>query len=241
MGCPSRCLTRWLLPSFAGRRRRVKSVRRGRYSPVRGTKHVPDRTEQRGNLDGQQPQLHPTPVRPPGIRLAGRTVARERSEGFAADAAQTPEALPRDAAAVLPELLPRLRRLRCARPRRHRTRLGGSPFYRTAPVPTTDDGGRHSFLRPLPISAEGDAGRGCDPQGIRRGALGRPPGPRGPRHLRCRSRRRPRVFPRQGDAVPRDARTDPQDPNPNRTAPDAPKTVSLSWIPIGRVVSWPVH
>src|SRR5947209_14691409 len=66
-------------------------------------------------------------LRPPRSTLFPYTTlfrsARERSEGFAADAAQTSEALPRDAAAVLPELLPRLRRVRSARPRRHRARL----------------------------------------------------------------------------------------------------------------------
>src|SRR3989442_8825328 len=102
--------------------------------PFRGTRHVSDRTRQHTDLDGQQPQLHPPGVQPPRIPPLGRRVDPRLGEGLPACAEETGDAIARVAAAVLPELLPRLRRLRRARSRRHAVPVRRrAPFYRTAP------------------------------------------------------------------------------------------------------------
>src|SRR5207247_882658 len=90
------------------------------------------------------------------------------------------------------------------------------------PVARNRAGSRDPLLRPLPLSVQGDPGRGRDPEGIRRGAFGPPTRAGRARRLRRRGRRHARVLARQGDAVPRDARADPEDPGDARSYHEGP-------------------
>src|SRR5206468_1346688 len=75
---------------------------------------VPDRTGKHTDLDGQQPPLHPPTVRAAGIRQPGRRVDRGVGREASAGGTDAAQAATRPAAAVLPERVPRLRRLRLA-------------------------------------------------------------------------------------------------------------------------------
>src|SRR5206468_10092952 len=104
-------------------------------SSFEAQQNVPDRTGKHTDLDGQQPQLHPAAVRAAGIRQPGRGVDRGVGREASASGAKASQAATRAAAAVLPECVPRLRRLRLAGSERPAALEGGGSVYRPKPLP----------------------------------------------------------------------------------------------------------
>src|SRR5438034_9313299 len=82
-----------------------------------------------------------------------------------------------------------------------------------------DAGNPDPVLSPLPIPTEGDAGRGRDFEGVRSGSVGPSPGPGRSRSVRRRGRRTVDFLHGPGDALPRDERTEPDDPRPPVSVP----------------------
>src|SRR6267378_3694411 len=102
-----------------------------------------------------------------------------------------------------------------------------------APHRARDDAGSPDPVLPsVPISAAGDAGRGRDSQGVRPGALGPSPGPRGSRRVRCGSGRPACLLYGARDALPCGRRARPDHPGPTRAEEDAEEGVIPSTIEI---------
>src|SRR5256714_868911 len=206
--------------------------------PFEVARHVPTRTRQHANLDGQQSQLHPAGVRAPGIRHPGRRVDRGLREAVTPRVPKATEAPTMVAGAVFLERIPRLRRLRPEGPSRLGN-LGAAQLF-IAPHRARDDAGSPDpVLPPVSISAAGDAGCGRDSEGIRSRVIGPAPGSRGPRCIRRRSGRSGRLLHGSGDAIPRDRRAGPDDPGPPWTAKGAEEGLSLSSIRLA-YPRWPV-
>src|SRR3989475_5697212 len=185
--------------------------------PFEVARHVPTRTRQHANLDGQQPQFHPAGVRAPGIRHPGRRVDRGHRDAVPPRRPEATEAATMDEGAVFPERISRLRRLRPEGPSRLGN-LGAAQLF-IAPHRARDDAGSPDpVLSPVSISAAGDAGCGRDSEGIRPRVIGPAPGSRGPRRIRRGSGRSGRLLHGSRDAIPRDRRAGPDDPGPPWTA-----------------------
>src|SRR5256885_4173266 len=200
--------------------------------PFEVARHVPTRTRQHANLDGQHPQLHPAGVRAPGIRHPGGRVDRGLREAVTPRVPEATEAATMAAGAVFLERIPRLRRLRPEGPSRLGN-LGAAQLF-IAPHRARDDAGSPDpVLSPVSISAAGDAGCGCDSEGIRPRVIGPAPGSRGPRRIRRGSGRAGRLLHGSRDAIPRDRRAGPDDPGPPWTAKGPEEGLSLLVDPAG--------
>src|SRR5438132_6223061 len=195
--------------------------------PFEVARHVPTRTRQHANLDGQQSQLHPAGVRAPGIRHPGRRVDRGLREAVTPRVPEATDAATMAAGAVFPERIPRLRRLRPEGPSRLGN-LGAAQLF-IAPHRARDDAGSPDpVLPPVSISAAGDAGCGRDSEGIRPRVIGPALGSRGRWRIRRGIGRAGRLLHGSGDAVPRDRRASPDDPGPPWTAKGAEEGLSSS-------------
>src|SRR5205807_9884966 len=222
---------RWCRHSTAAIGGSIRFVE-GVLIPFEVARHVPTRTPQHTNLDGQQPQLHPAGVRAPGIWHPGRRVDRGLREAVTPRVPKATEAPTMVAGAVFLERIPRLRRLRPEGPSRLGN-LGAAQLF-IAPHRARDDAGSPDpVLPPVSISAAGDAGCGRDSQGVRSRVIGPPSGSRGPRRIRRGSGRSDRFLHGSGDAVPPDRRAGPDDPGPPWTAKDAEEGLSLLIDPAG--------